>query len=99
MAVPASICPGTTPTVGDYGLCSWNSKDDVLIVDGQLDNLSRAEIKNDFEPDFTVVSAQLSVWRCAPPELRVPKKAILDLKTVGRGCCWSPAPTTPPKRL
>ncbi|MEP0886215.1 TIGR04295 family B12-binding domain-containing radical SAM protein, partial [Trichocoleus sp. ST-U3] len=62
---------------------------DVLIVDGQLDNLSRAEIKKQvtaFEPDFTVVTTAPSYlfWRCAPPELRVPQETVLDLKDISR---------------
>jgi B12-binding domain/radical SAM domain protein of rhizo-twelve system len=62
---------------------------DVLIVDGQLDNLSRAEIKNQvatFEPDFTVVTTAPSYlfWRCAPPELRVPQETVLDLQDISR---------------
>jgi B12-binding domain/radical SAM domain protein of rhizo-twelve system len=62
---------------------------DVLIVDGQLDNLSRVEIKNQvaaFEPDFTVVTTAPSYlfWRCAPPELRVPQETVLDLQDISR---------------
>jgi B12-binding domain/radical SAM domain protein of rhizo-twelve system len=61
---------------------------EVLIVDGQLENLSRQELRNQvaaFEPDFTVVTTAPSYlfWRCAPPELRVPQETVLDLKTIG----------------
>lgn len=61
---------------------------DVLIIDGQLDNLSRAEIKEQvaaFAPDFTVVTTAPSYlfWRCAPPELRVPQETVLDLQNLG----------------
>ena len=61
---------------------------EVLIVDGQLDSLSRVEIKKRvaaFEPDFTVVTTAPSYlfWRCAPPELRVPQETVLDLRDIG----------------
>ena len=60
----------------------------VKIVDGQLYNFSREEIKNRvaaFEPDFTVVTTAPSYlfWRCAPPELRVPQETVLDLREIG----------------
>jgi anaerobic magnesium-protoporphyrin IX monomethyl ester cyclase len=60
----------------------------VLIVDGQLDNLSRQEVTNRvaaFEPDFTVVTTAPSYlfWRCAPPELRVPQETVRDLRDIG----------------
>src|SRR5919199_1592342 len=52
---------------------------EVLIVDGQLENLWPEEIRNQvatFKPDFTVVTTAPSYlfWRCAPPELRVPQE-------------------------
>lgn len=61
---------------------------EILIVDGQLDNLSREEIKEQiaaFKPDFTVVTTAPSYlfWRCAPPELRVPQETVLDLRDIG----------------
>ncbi|MFP4104158.1 TIGR04295 family B12-binding domain-containing radical SAM protein [Coleofasciculus sp.] len=60
----------------------------VIIVDGQLDNLSRQAIQQqvaDFQPDFTVITTAPSYlfWRCAPPELRVPQETVLDLKDCG----------------
>ncbi len=59
-----------------------------LIVDGQLDNLSPAAIRERvaaFQPDFTVVTTAPSYlfWRCAPPELRVPQQTIRDLSDCG----------------
>ena len=60
----------------------------VFLVDGQLDNLSREEVKNQvaaFEPDFTVITTAPSYlfWRCAPPELRVPQETVRDLRDIG----------------
>lgn len=61
---------------------------EVLVVDAQLDNLSRGEAQArvaDFRPEFTVITTAPSYlfWRCAPPELRVPQLAVLDLRSVG----------------
>jgi anaerobic magnesium-protoporphyrin IX monomethyl ester cyclase len=61
---------------------------EVLIVDGQLDNLPRPEVRSRvaaFEPDFTVVTTAPSYlfWRCAPPELRVPQETVRDLQDLG----------------
>jgi B12-binding domain/radical SAM domain protein of rhizo-twelve system len=61
---------------------------EVLIVDGQLDGLSRADIRNQvaaFKPNFTVVTTAPSYlfWRCAPPELRVPQETVRDLRDIG----------------
>lgn len=61
---------------------------EVLIVDGQLDNLSREEIRNQvaaLKPDFTVVTTAPSYlfWRCAPPELRVPQETVRNLRDIG----------------
>jgi B12-binding domain/radical SAM domain protein of rhizo-twelve system len=58
------------------------------IVDGQLENLSRTEIRERvaaFHPDFTVVTTAPSYlfWRCAPPELRIPQETVRDLRGVG----------------
>lgn len=68
---------------------------EVQIVDGQLDNLSLQDIRakvSDFKTDFAVVTTAPSYlfWRCAPPELRVPRQvmdALRDLpcKLVGVG--------------
>ena len=61
---------------------------EATIVDGQLDALSRDEIRDQvagFRPDMTVVTTAPSYlfWRCAPPELRVPQLAVCDLREVG----------------
>ena len=68
---------------------------DVQIVDGQLNNLTVKEIRDrvvDFKTDFVVITTAPSYlfWRCAPPELRVPRlvfDALRDLpcKLVGVG--------------
>jgi anaerobic magnesium-protoporphyrin IX monomethyl ester cyclase len=54
------------------------------IVDGQLDALSRDEIRQRViacRPDAIVVTTAPSYlfWRCAPPELRVPQETLADL--------------------
>lgn len=61
---------------------------EVIIVDAQLDHLSREEIRNQvatFKPNFTVVTTAPSYlfWRCAPPELRVPQETVRDLRDIG----------------
>jgi B12-binding domain/radical SAM domain protein of rhizo-twelve system len=61
---------------------------DVDIVDGQLDGLSLAEVRQRvaaFRPDFTVVTTAPSYlfWRCAPPELRVPQEVVRAVRNVG----------------
>ena len=60
---------------------------EVQIVDGQLDALGPDEIRArvaGFHPDFTVVTTAPSYlfWRCAPPELRVPRETIELLRPV-----------------
>ncbi len=77
----------------------------VQIVDGQLFDLSLADIKErvrEFKTDFAVVTTAPSYlfWRCAPPELRVPQQvmdALRDLpcKLVGVG----PHSSTTPKAV
>ena len=57
---------------------------DVDIVDGQLDQLGRAEVRArivDFDPDAIVITTAPSYlfWRCAPPELRVPQDTLADI--------------------
>ena len=60
----------------------------VLMLDGHLDCLGTAEVANlvaDFAPDMTVITTAPSYlfWRCAPPELRVPREMVTAL--AGRG--------------
>ena len=57
---------------------------DAEIVDGQLEQLSRSDIRrrvSDFDPDAIVITTAPSYlfWRCAPPELRVPQEVLADL--------------------
>ena len=61
---------------------------EALIIDAQLETLSPEALKArvaDFVPHFTVVCTAPSYlfWRCAPPELRVPRQTIQDLRDVG----------------
>ena len=61
---------------------------DVLMLDGHLCGQSAADITEavaDFAPAMTVVTTAPSYlfWRCAPPELRVPREMIRALD--GRG--------------
>jgi B12-binding domain/radical SAM domain protein of rhizo-twelve system len=61
---------------------------EVLMLDGQIQGLSFAEIAEkiaDFNPRMTVVTTAPSYlfWRCAPPELRIPLQMITALQ--GRG--------------
>jgi anaerobic magnesium-protoporphyrin IX monomethyl ester cyclase len=60
---------------------------DAVIIDGQLDNLSREEIRQHvegFRPDRTVITTAPSYlfWRCAPPELRVPQEVLADIADI-----------------
>src|ERR1700712_209947 len=64
-----------------------NAGHDVQIVDGQLDQFTPAQIREvveTFKPDFTVVTTAPSYlfWRCAPPELRVPRETINAVRAV-----------------
>jgi anaerobic magnesium-protoporphyrin IX monomethyl ester cyclase len=82
---------------------------DALIVDGQLDNLSREEIRRQveqFRPDRTVITTAPSYlfWRCAPPELRVPQQVLADIgdvagTTVGIGPHASTTPAATLRKL
>src|SRR5947208_9031421 len=52
---------------------------EVQILDGQLDLLNLAGIRDrvaDFHPDISVITTAPSYlfWRCAPPELRIPRQ-------------------------
>lgn len=58
---------------------------EALIVDGQLESLSREELRRRvaaFAPGIAVVTTAPSYlfWRCAPPELRVPQQTVADLR-------------------
>jgi anaerobic magnesium-protoporphyrin IX monomethyl ester cyclase len=61
---------------------------EAIIVDGQLENLPPGKIRRrvaGFRPDITVVTTAPSYlfWRCAPPELRVPRETVRDLRRDG----------------
>jgi B12-binding domain/radical SAM domain protein of rhizo-twelve system len=61
---------------------------DVAVVDGQLNASTMREIGGAvaaFGPDMTVVTTAPSYlfWRCAPPELRVPRETLRALDRVG----------------
>lgn len=61
---------------------------EAIIVDGQLEDLGPEEIRSRvtrFRPDFTVVTTAPSYlfWRCAPPELRVPRETVDALRHSG----------------
>src|SRR4051794_22191570 len=58
---------------------------EVQIVDAQLYDLTLEEIETkvrEFETDFAVVTTAPSYlfWRCAPPELRVPRQVMDRLR-------------------
>ncbi len=58
---------------------------DVQIVDAQLEDFTVEEVRSrvrDFESDFAVVTTAPSYlfWRCAPPELRVPRDVMDSLR-------------------
>lgn len=60
---------------------------DVCLIDGQLEGLSPDEIARRlaaFQPDFTVITTAPSYlfWRCAPPELRVPRQTVKAIRPV-----------------
>ncbi len=61
---------------------------DALLVDAQLEDLGPDEIRSRiraFGPDFTVITSAPSYlfWRCAPPELRVPRLTADLLRDCG----------------
>ncbi len=63
---------------------------EVLLLDGLLQNATAAELADqvaDFGAGMTVVTTAPTYlfWRCAPPELRVPREMIAAL--AGRGGC------------
>jgi B12-binding domain/radical SAM domain protein of rhizo-twelve system len=57
---------------------------DAVIIDGQLDQLASAELRDqiaDADADAIVITTAPSYlfWRCAPPELRVPQQVLADV--------------------
>lgn len=80
-----------------------------LLLDGQLEqrnNESLAEAVADFGPDFTVVTTAPTYlfWRCAPPELRVPREFLAALgdrggRTVAVGPHGSATPRATLRKL
>ncbi|MGE5489076.1 MAG: TIGR04295 family B12-binding domain-containing radical SAM protein [bacterium] len=76
---------------------------EVLIVDGQLESLSRAEVRRrvaEFAPDIAVVTTAPSYlfWRCAPPELRVPQQTVANLRgTAGKLVAIGPHASSTPR--
>jgi anaerobic magnesium-protoporphyrin IX monomethyl ester cyclase len=74
----------------------------VLLLDGHLDDLPLAEIKSEvqvFGPDLSVVTTAPTYlfWRCAPPELRVPREIVQALDGIGgRRVAIGPHPSTTP---
>ncbi|HLH38780.1 MAG TPA: TIGR04295 family B12-binding domain-containing radical SAM protein [Bryobacteraceae bacterium] len=60
---------------------------EVLMIDGQMAQLTNLEIRetlHTFHPDFTVVTTTPSYlfWRCAPPEVTVPKRLVREIHDV-----------------
>ncbi|MBW4022869.1 MAG: TIGR04295 family B12-binding domain-containing radical SAM protein [Proteobacteria bacterium] len=60
----------------------------VLMLDGQIQGLDTTAIADrvrDFAPDMTVVTTAPTYlfWRCAPPELRVPRQMLAALGSDG----------------
>ena len=76
---------------------------DAVILDGQLfglDNDEMADRLRDWRPDFTVVTTAPSYlfWRCAPPELRVPRELLDAVRDVaGRVVAIGPHASTTPR--
>jgi len=61
---------------------------EVALIDGQLEELALPEIANrvrQFGPAMTVVTTAPSYlfWRCAPPELRVPRELLTSISDAG----------------
>src|SRR5919106_3295731 len=76
---------------------------DAMILDGQLFGLGTGEIADrlrDWRPDFTVIATAPSYlfWRCAPPELRVPRELLDAVRDVaGRVVAIGPHASTTPR--
>lgn len=75
----------------------------VALIDAQLNDFSPEEVRllvTEFCPDFTVVTTAPSYlfWRCAPPELRVPKETIELIRGVaGKIVVVGPHGSTTPR--
>jgi B12-binding domain/radical SAM domain protein of rhizo-twelve system len=75
---------------------------DALIVDGQLHALSLLDMRGclaAYRPDVTVITTAPSYlfWRCAPPELRVPRETLDALDGVtGKVVAIGPHASTTP---
>ncbi len=78
---------------------------EVLLVDGQLEDLTRGQIRGrveKFRPDLTVFSTAPTYlfWRCPPPELRVPQLLASDLRPVaGEMIAVGPHASTSPSAV
>jgi anaerobic magnesium-protoporphyrin IX monomethyl ester cyclase len=75
----------------------------VEMIDAQLFDLEHGEVADrlrDWRPDFTVVTTAPSYlfWRCAPPELRVPRALLDSVREVaGRIVAIGPHGSTTPR--
>src|SRR5690242_9144736 len=82
---------------------------EVQLVDAQMERLSLSELRArvaGFHPDFAVVTTAPSYlfWRCAPPELRVPRQTVEAVRDCARavvavGPHGSTTPTTALNKL
>ncbi|HLK50161.1 MAG TPA: TIGR04295 family B12-binding domain-containing radical SAM protein [Bryobacteraceae bacterium] len=82
---------------------------EVQLIDAQMEELSPSQLRarvSDFDPDFAVVTTAPSYlfWRCAPPELRVPRETIGTVRDCTRaivvvGPHGSTTPTTTLQKL
>jgi B12-binding domain/radical SAM domain protein of rhizo-twelve system len=76
---------------------------EALIVDGQIGSLDTDDIRNQlaaFCPDYTVVTTAPSYlfWRCAPPELTVPKLLLNEIRDLaGKVVVVGPHASTTPR--
>lgn len=80
-----------------------------LLIDGHLEGLSNLELADRvaaFRPDITVVTTAPSYlfWRCAPPELRIPREFLMELgdrggRTVAVGPHGSSTPAATLRKL
>ncbi|HLH03860.1 MAG TPA: TIGR04295 family B12-binding domain-containing radical SAM protein [Bryobacteraceae bacterium] len=75
---------------------------DCLLLDGLLDGISNDEIVRQvkaFEPDYTVITTAPTYlfWRCAPPEMRIPRELADRLRGTGRLVMVGPHASTTPR--